>query len=141
MLPYCGDFFVWSRTRSKENLTSSGVRTSPLWKRTPFPDLELPLVVSDNGFQDVAMPGLELELRVPVQQRVEHVDVHEHADPLEVHVGVEGRRVGDQRDGQRVLRLGARGVRRGGEHHEGEDGGQRCPSVHRIVLLVRIVTG
>ena len=66
MLPYCGDFFVWSSTRSKEYLTSSGVMISPLWKRTPFRILNSH-VVSDSAFHDVASAGLELELGVSVQ--------------------------------------------------------------------------
>ena len=105
--------------------------TSPLWKRTPLRILNSH-TVSESGFHDVASDGLELELGAPVQQRVEHVDVHENADPLEVHVRVERRRVGDERDGERVLRLGPRGGRRGGERREGEGGGHRDPSIHRI---------
>ncbi len=55
-----------------------------------LPDLELPLGVGQR------LPrgrdgGLELELGVPVQEGVEHVDVDEDAHPLEVHVGVQRR--------------------------------------------------
>jgi hypothetical protein len=74
----------------------------------PFADLELPLRVR----QRLPRRGegwLELELGVPVEQRVEHVDVDEHADALKVHVGVEGRRVGDEAHHERVLGLGVKG--------------------------------
>jgi len=76
-------------------------------------NLELPLGVRDR------LPGrrqrrLELELGAAVQEGVEHVDVHEDPDPLEVHVGIEGRGVRHQGDGQRVLGLGQDGGGRGG---------------------------
>jgi len=86
MLPYWGDFLVWSMTRSKEYFTSAGVRTSPLWKRTFL------RILNSHWVSEIAFPRrrqrrLELELGGPVQQGVEHVDVHEDPDPLEVHVG------------------------------------------------------
>src|SRR5260370_33953971 len=56
MLPYWGDFFVWSSTRSNEYFTSAGVRTSPLWKRTPLRILNSHWV-SVTAFQDVASDG------------------------------------------------------------------------------------
>ena len=94
----------------------------PVVEADALADLELPLGVRDR------LPGgrqrrLELELGVPVQQRVEHVDVHEDPDPLEVHVGVEGRGVGHQGDGQRVLGLGGDGRGHGGQRQERQDEG------------------
>jgi hypothetical protein len=56
ILPYWGDFFVWSSTRSKEYLTSSAVIVSPLWKRTPLRSLNSHWV-SERAFQDVASDG------------------------------------------------------------------------------------
>ena len=56
MLPYWGDFLVWSMTRSKEYFTSAGVMTSPLWKRTPLRILNSHWV-SESGFQEVASDG------------------------------------------------------------------------------------
>ena len=122
MLPYWGDFLVWSMTRSNEYFTSAGVRTSPLWKRT-FLRILNSHWVSVIAFHEVASDGSNCELGAPVQQGVEHVDVHEDPDPLEVHVGVEGRGVGHQGDGQRVLGLGGDGRGHGGQRQERQDEG------------------
>src|SRR6185503_10068465 len=95
MLPYCGDFFFSlpaSSTRSNENFTSSAA----VVELDAAAELELPRRVVER-LPRRRQRGLELELGRPVQQRVEHVDVDEHAHALEVHVRVEGRRVRRQR--------------------------------------------
>src|SRR5262245_7646348 len=56
MLPYWGDFFVWSSTRSNEYFTSSALMVSPLWNLTPFRILNSHCV-SESGFQEVARDG------------------------------------------------------------------------------------
>jgi hypothetical protein len=84
--------------------------------------------------------GLELELRAPVQEGIEHVDVHEDADALEVHVWVQGRRMRGERDGERVLGLGGRGRgdTDGREQGQNQDAGK--PTHHRESSL-EIATG
>src|SRR5690242_8874178 len=61
MLPYWGDFLVWSMTRSNEYFTSAGVMTSPLWKRTFFRILNSH-TVSEIAFHDVASDGSNCSL-------------------------------------------------------------------------------
>ncbi len=102
------------------------------------PELELPRRVVER-LPRHGQRGLEFELGGAMQERVEHVDVDQHAHALEVHVGVEGRRVGRQRDRQGVLALrpGAdrheeRGENQG--HHEGE------PMFHEVLLADGSVT-
>src|SRR5229473_7508082 len=56
MLPYWGDFLVWSSTRSNEYFTSAGVRTSPLWKCT-FLRILNSHWVSEIAFHAVASDG------------------------------------------------------------------------------------
>ena len=87
-------------------------------------ELELPLGVGER------LPGrgerrLELELGAPMEQGVEHVDVDEDPDPLEVHMGIHGGRMRGEGDGERVfwLRVGRRW--REGEHNECESDSQR----------------
>ena len=80
-------------------------------------ELELPRRVVER-LPRQGQRGLELQLRAAVQERVEHVDVDEDADALEVHVRVEGRRVRRQRDGERVLALRAGAERQGDERSE-----------------------
>jgi hypothetical protein len=65
--------------------------------------------------------GLELELGGAVQERVEHVDVDQHTDTLEVHMRIEGRRVVRKGNGERVLALRS-GADRRDERHESEGG-------------------
>jgi len=71
----------------------------------PLADLELPLRVR-HRLPRGGEGRLELELGVPVQERVEHVHVDENPDPLEVHVRIEGGRMRDEGDDERVLPLG-----------------------------------
>jgi hypothetical protein len=76
-------------------------------KLDPAAQLELPHGVGER------LPGggqgrLVLQLGVPVEQGVEHVDVDEDAHALEVHVRVHGGRMGGEGDGQGVLGLGVR---------------------------------
>ena len=56
ILPYWGDFFVWSITRSKEYFTSSALMVSPLWNRTPLRSLNSHWV-SDRDFHEMASDG------------------------------------------------------------------------------------
>ena len=104
-LPYCGDFLVWSMTRSKEYFTSSAVRGSPLWNLTPRRSLNSH-TVSETAFQDVARDGSYSSLAFRWSNESNMLMLTRMPDPLEVHVRVHGRGVGGEGDGQRVLGLG-----------------------------------
>ena len=79
---------------------------SPLWKRTPLRILNSHWV-SESAFHEVASDGSNSSLVFRCSSESNMLMLTRMPDPLEVHVGVEGRGVGHQGDGQRVLGLGA----------------------------------
>ena len=122
MLPYCGDFFFslpGSSTRSNGELHVLGGHGRAVVELDALAELELPRRVVER-LPRQGQRGLELELGAAVQERVEHVDVDEDADALEVHVRVEGLGVRRERDGERVLALGGDADRHGDERGESQ---------------------
>ena len=129
-LPYWGDFFVWSITRSKEYFTSAGVSVSPLWNFTPLRILNSHWV-SVSAFHDVAMEGSNSSLvfrcrsesnmlmltRMPTRSKCmcgSSVGACETSATVRVSLRLRRERRGQREDGQ------------------GQDEGRQRPSLHGV---------
>ena len=123
MLPYWGDFLVWSITRSNEYFTSAGGQVSPLWKRTPLRILNSHWV-SEIAFHEVASDGSNWSLGFRCSRESNMLMFTRIPTRSKCIWGSSVGRVGHQGHGQGVLGLGGDGGGRGGERAEREDEGK-----------------